>query len=84
MSWAKDNGFDEYDVEEYHDDFEYPHQIEVTRTTPKAILVQSDLYDEEFWVPRSQLRGPCVEWETGDFGTLWIARSWAEKEGWID
>lgn len=57
-------------------------EAEVMATTDMAILVWIEDFDEEQWVPRSQLHDDCELEQEGDQGLLVVKRFIADKYGW--
>ena len=50
--------------------------------TDKAICVSSPLFDEDEWVPKSQVHDDSEVWKEGQEGDL-VVKDWiAEKKGW--
>ena len=76
------SGASQHSYYRHEPDFEYGY-VEVIGSTEKAVFLR-DTNDVEFWMPRSQLRGDCTDWDTGDAGELHVSQWWARKEGWDD
>ena len=55
----------------------------VIKETSKAILVESDEFDEPEWVPQSQIHEDSEIWKEGDEGDLVVTEWFAEQKGWI-
>ena len=55
--------------------------VKVIAATEKALLLRNQDSDE-YWIPKSQLRNDCRDWDRGDEGMLYCSRWWARKEEW--
>lgn len=63
------------------------HDARVLRRTDKALLVEAELFDEEQWVPVSQIHDDSEVWddrEGRNEGTLIVSLWIAEQKGWTD
>ena len=57
--------------------------VECIKETEKAILVYGGDFDEETWIPISQVHDDSEVWKYGHFGTLIVNDWFAEKQGWL-
>jgi hypothetical protein len=55
------------------------------KETDSAILVEADLFDEEQWIPKSQIHDDSEVFDAGDNsdGTLVVKEWFARKKEWI-
>ena len=53
------------------------------KATEKAILVSGPFFDEDTWVPQSQVHDDSEVWGEDDEGDLYVTRWFAEKSGWV-
>jgi hypothetical protein len=59
-------------------------EVEIRKVTPRAVMVRCEDADvDEQWIPQA-----CIDWdaseaepEEGSTGTLFVARSFARREG---
>ena len=59
----------------------------VVRATDKALLIDAPIFDEEQWVPKSQISNDSEVWTDnpkGNDGTLIVSMWIAEQKGWTD
>lgn len=49
----------------------------------KAVCVQAPEFDEDTWIPYSQIHDDSPVYRNGDKGDLIVKTWWAEKEGWL-
>ena len=56
---------------------------EAVGETDEAICVYAPLFDEDVWVPRSQIDDDSEVWEKGHMGDLIVSEWFAEKRGWL-
>ncbi|MHA1286566.1 MAG: hypothetical protein ACTSPB_04080 [Candidatus Thorarchaeota archaeon] len=53
----------------------------IKATTGKAILVEADCFDEDEWIPLSQVDDESEIWSKGEEGTLTVSDWIANKKG---
>ena len=55
----------------------------IVKDTGKAILVNAPEFNEDVWIPQSQVDDNSEIWKEGESGDLLVTDWFAEKQGWI-
>lgn len=55
---------------------------EIITNTDEAVLVRAPIFDEDQWIPFSQIHDDSEVYTRGDSGTLIINTWFAELKGW--
>lgn len=55
----------------------------VEAETEKAVCVSAPDFDEDMWVPKSQIDSDSEVFEEGTSGDLVVSDWFAEKKGWV-
>jgi hypothetical protein len=65
------------------DDDVFECEAECLKETEKALLVRSRDFDEDTWIPKSQVCDESEVYAEGDSGSLVIKGWLARKNGWL-
>ena len=57
--------------------------IQVITQTGKAVLVRSMEFNDEFWIPQSQIHEDSDVWKTGQEGDMLVTEWLAIQKGWL-
>lgn len=58
-------------------------KAECLKQSEKAILVSAPDFDDDEWIPQSQITDDSEVWKEGDEGKLVVTEWFAEKKGWL-
>jgi hypothetical protein len=57
------------------------HDVEVRKQTDKALLCYFHEFEEEYWIPQSQIHDDSEVWKAGQRGTIVISEWIATQKG---
>lgn len=55
----------------------------IVASTDDAICVEAPEFDEDMWIPNSQVHEDSEVWKKGQEGDLVVTEWWADKKGWL-